>query len=391
MTSRWLTGVLAAALLVINACSSTSSSDRPSSDAPAARNGDAVSAARAEVDAGQYVAARDRLLSSNARPSDPAGRAERAYLLGEAYQGLNDHEHAVQWYQEAKVLAEPIDRNLAYHSLMSMAESESKVRRWVSAEQHLIQAIDLAPSSDARDEALLELAARAKTNGDTTRMRSYLDRISDRSDSRYVALAGPQAPKENREQPAGMAGQERREPGAPKILARKDWDPKPMKKGKDPAEPMSKPWRMTIHHGGEAEKTPPITLPESIKRMQGYQSAHQDGHHWADIGYHFVIDGAGRIWEGRELRYQGAHAGSPEANEGNIGICLMGNFDRYEPTREQKASLKSLVAYLMKSKKISITKVEPHDSVKKKNDLPGTKCPGIYLRRYIDQMKKELR
>src|SRR6185436_14898125 len=100
-------------------------------------------------------------------------------------------------------------------------------------------------------------------------------------------------------------------PGAPRIYDRREWDPRPMKRGRDPATLMGKPWRITVHHGGDRIPEPPVALNEAVKRMQSYQDTHQVRRGWADIGYHYVIDGAGRIWEAREIKWQGAHAGNP--------------------------------------------------------------------------------
>ena len=43
---------------------------------------------------------------------------------------------------------------------------------------------------------------------------------------------------------------------------------------------------------------------------------------WCDIGYHFVIDRDGKIYEARSLDQRGAHVGTH--NTGNIGISLIG-------------------------------------------------------------------
>ncbi|MEZ6194769.1 MAG: peptidoglycan recognition family protein [Planctomycetota bacterium] len=108
---------------------------------------------------------------------------------------------------------------------------------------------------------------------------------------------------------------------------------------------MEKPWRITVHHGGEEQPDAPVSKRAAIDRMRSYQSAHfQRG--WADIGYHFVIDGAGRIWEGRLTRWQGAHAGNADLNRGNIGICLMGNYEERQPSAEQVSALRSLLTWL---------------------------------------------
>ena len=76
---------------------------------------------------------------------------------------------------------------------------------------------------------------------------------------------------------------------------------------------------MTLHHsaGFSAE-----TLDEGIAQMQAIQTFHQDVRGWSDIGYHFVIDKAGNIYQGRPETVIGAHTGG--SNTGNIGACLLG-------------------------------------------------------------------
>lgn len=310
--------------------------------------------------------------------SSQSDRAERAAILGDAYLGLGQNTDAVEWYQQGKALSSGNDRDLAYDCCIGLGEAEQRLRHWPSAEQNLLRALDFASTNSERDRALSSLAAVASASGDTAKAATYRSRLST-------------APPPVRESPRPVAANTpKRDPSAPKIIDREEWDPKPMRRGKDPAVPMGKPNRITIHHGGEAQKTPPTNYSESVKRLQGYQNAHMEGQHWADIGYHFVIDGSGRIWEGREIRWQGAHAGSPEANAHNIGICIMGNFEQYEPSAAAKSSLKELVAYLMRTYQIPLGSVDGHEAVKKKNDLSGTKCPGRHLKRYVDQLKRDL-
>jgi hypothetical protein len=51
-----------------------------------------------------------------------------------------------------------------------------------------------------------------------------------------------------------------------------------------------------------------------------------------DIGYHYIVDRSGAIWQGRRIRYQGAHARG-SANNGNIGIVLLGISRTSSPRR----------------------------------------------------------
>jgi len=101
----------------------------------------------------------------------------------------------------------------------------------------------------------------------------------------------------------------------------------------------------------------------------GINRWHIDGRGWAGIGYHFVIDAEGTIYQGRDLTKEGVHAGRP-ANGNSWAICLLGNFENYAPTDEQYAASQWLWDHLNKIKKIT---PEEH------RDHMNTACPGKYF------------
>jgi len=74
-----------------------------------------------------------------------------------------------------------------------------------------------------------------------------------------------------------------------------------------------KPWRITVHcsatKNGDSVSAKQI---DEWHRMRGFDR----------IGYHMTIDVDGTVEYGRGLNVQGAHVSG--ANEGNIGICLIG-------------------------------------------------------------------
>lgn len=127
--------------------------------------------------------------------------------------------------------------------------------------------------------------------------------------------------------------------------------------------------RITIHHEGMA--------PHTIK--EDYAVAHHlnnilAGHlkqDFGDIGYHYMIDFEGRIWEGRSTEYEGAHVAS--ANEANLGVMLMGNFEEQEPSDKQISSMHMMLIALMHRYFIPASQVFGHC------DLAPSVCPGKNL------------
>lgn len=159
-------------------------------------------------------------------------------------------------------------------------------------------------------------------------------------------------------------------PPSPDASPRSAWGARPAKK---PYEPMT-PDRITVHH---TESARPMTREAAVEELQAIQAFHQRGRGWVDIGYQFLIDGGGGVWEGRPAAVMGAHV--KERNEGNIGISLMGDFHRPRGMKPTQAQLDSLIAL---ARRLSSTYGIPAERIVGHRDQERTTCPGdnIYSR-----------
>lgn len=111
------------------------------------------------------------------------------------------------------------------------------------------------------------------------------------------------------------------------------------------------------------------------------QALHVQTNRFADIGYHFLIDGLGQLYEGRPLNVRGAHTGG--YNTGCVGVCLLGNFEIIDPTEAQWETLKQLAIYLQSAYTISY--LGGHLDFQ-----PGiTACPGQRLLPYLPTLAQE--
>ena len=102
----------------------------------------------------------------------------------------------------------------------------------------------------------------------------------------------------------------------PVIISREEWgaeDPK----GSYSYHPYFD--KLTLHHAACCSAD---DLEEGKAQVYWIQDFHQNGRGWNDIGYHFLVDRAGNIYQGRPETVIGAHVGG--ANTGNIGVCLLG-------------------------------------------------------------------
>ncbi len=139
-------------------------------------------------------------------------------------------------------------------------------------------------------------------------------------------------------------------------------------------DPASSMWKwITVHHSAMPVSTK-VHENQTVghQAVRAVQASHMSSRGYGDVGYHFLVDPAGRVYEGRSLKWQGAHA-KGKNNVGNIGICLLGNFENGPPTRQAQAALHGLVGSLRSGFAIGATRVVGH------SHWTSTKCPGRHL------------
>jgi hypothetical protein len=162
-------------------------------------------------------------------------------------------------------------------------------------------------------------------------------------------------------------------PGLPaSVVPRTQWTRMDLARPSE-ANPMNGVNRITVHH--DAILSADIrTMGDAERRLQAVRTSHV-GRGWADIGYHFVIDPSGRVWEGRPVQYQGAHV--EFNNEHNLGIMVMGNFDQQSPAPQALAALDRFLAGQMVRYNVPLRRVFTHQEIR------PTACPGRALQRYM--------
>ena len=162
------------------------------------------------------------------------------------------------------------------------------------------------------------------------------------------------------------------------YVPRSRWANEPIRL--DRVTPMGrKPYRITVHHSSEVstadgtrENGDPVKVLREIE--QSHKLGRGKNEPFACIGYHFIIGADGRVYEGRPLAYQGAHA-TGDNNIGNIGICLLGDFDHHPVPRIQRERLVEVLDRLCAEHGIvaSSTTILCH------KDFKSTECPGRHL------------
>ncbi len=111
--------------------------------------------------------------------------------------------------------------------------------------------------------------------------------------------------------------------------------------------------------------------------MLDIQKLHMDGQKWADIAYHYGIDGKGTIYAGRDIHVRGASVAGH--NTGTIGVVVIGDFQQESPAGVQLDALQALINWLKAV--YHLTHLAGHYEFN-----PETVCPGMHMRPYLDAL-----
>lgn len=128
------------------------------------------------------------------------------------------------------------------------------------------------------------------------------------------------------------------------------------------------PLRLTVHHTASV----PTSDPAAPQAVRDHQRSHQVGRGWPDIAYHFVIDAAGFVYEGRPVAAVG-DTGTDYDPSGHFLVACEGNFDQHDMPEPQLRSLIDLLAWGSGEHQIDPATITGH------RDWAATACPGEAL------------
>jgi len=127
--------------------------------------------------------------------------------------------------------------------------------------------------------------------------------------------------------------------------------------------------------------------------VRSYWDYHVNTHGWDDIGYNWLVDPNGVIYEGRGKDKKGAHFSG--ANSNTMGVCVIGDYQTATPTNVSLNKLEDLIAWEASRKNIDVLTTGLHDAsgltiyhVAGHRDGPGsTECPGNNLYNLLPQIR----
>jgi hypothetical protein len=192
---------------------------------------------------------------------------------------------------------------------------------------------------------------------------------------------GQPAPHSDSEETSRSFGELAVDP--PPLITRTEWSADPFIGTPVPLADPSYNY-MTFHHAAGFSAT---SREDGLAQVKAIQDLHQNVRGWSDIGYQFVIDRGGRIYQGRPFLdgstslgelprlAMGAHVGG--ANTGNIGICLLGCYHPSEGsfctetiTTEAYDTYVQTFAFLSENYGMDPALIRGH------RDFSSTACPG---------------
>ncbi len=180
---------------------------------------------------------------------------------------------------------------------------------------------------------------------------------------------------------------------APPIITRSEWGANEAirrNKKKGPKIADSVHFAIVHHTAG----TNSYSRSQSAAIVRGIETYHVLGNGWDDIGYNFLVDKYGQVFEGRyggmEKAVVGAHALG--FNYGAVGVSLLGNYNSAGLTPAARAALVSLLAWRLDVAHVDalsrVTRVSAGNpeftkgtavdlrAISGHRDTYGTSCPG---------------
>jgi hypothetical protein len=167
----------------------------------------------------------------------------------------------------------------------------------------------------------------------------------------------------------------------PRIYSRAEWGS---------PEPNSSSWPPEYAVLGQAVVHHTVTTedPQSSATVRAIWHYHAITLGWGDIGYNYLVDSHGNIFQGRYYDKSYAEEHNVEViaghvyghNSGTTGIAAIGNFDQRDVTEAQRVSISNVIGY-----KLAPANVNPSGTggfgtaVVGHRDLLSTACPGKYL------------
>lgn len=194
-------------------------------------------------------------------------------------------------------------------------------------------------------------------------------------------------------------------PSAPRVITRSQWGADESLAGSTVTNSTVK--AVMVHHTASTNSYD--TQSGAAQQMRSIYAYHTKSLGWSDVGYNFVVDKFGNIYEGRkgsiDRAVRGAHSGG--FNVDTMGVSGLGNYDVTAPPAAMVDSISRVVGWKLgtygvdpfatvsltsaggdtarypKGQTVRVNTVAPH------REVNLTACPGRYLNDQMDTIRKK--
>jgi len=140
--------------------------------------------------------------------------------------------------------------------------------------------------------------------------------------------------------------------GSPPLLGREAWGANEAIRREAPRYAPSVQFALVHHTAGSNS----YTASQSAAIVRGIEIYHVQGNGWNDIGYNFLVDKYGQVFEGRyggvDKNVIGAHAEG--FNTGSTGVAVLGTYGSAAPSAAARIALANLLAW-----RLDVAHVDP--------------------------------
>src|SRR5262249_47601943 len=143
---------------------------------------------------------------------------------------------------------------------------------------------------------------------------------------------------------------------------------------------------LIVHHTAMGVEEPSSDWPEIVRSIWKFHVLERG---WADIGYNYLIDPNGGLYEGRSGGDNVMVAHLSDVTAGTMAVALLGDFSNATPTAEALNSLKEILAWKCDQRDLEPEGKSLHDASKfilntisgHRDGPKATECPGeaLYL------------
>ncbi|ABL80919.1 MULTISPECIES: FG-GAP-like repeat-containing protein [unclassified Nocardioides] len=148
-----------------------------------------------------------------------------------------------------------------------------------------------------------------------------------------------------------------------------------------------------VHHTVNANDYSRAEVPGIIRSIYAY---HTQSRGWSDIGYNFLVDRFGRIWEGRyggiDRPVVGAH--TLNYNEYSFAMSAIGNYDVKQPSQAMVQAYGALFAWKLSLHGVDASSTRQwvgskfFEAINGHRDAAATACPGKYLYAKLPEIRR---